>query len=46
LLDCSQTNLEACIPVTGIITAIHDRDNSDCKFLMPATSTQSGPIVY
>lgn len=31
--------------IAGIITATHDRDNSDCKFFIPATSTQSGPIV-
>jgi hypothetical protein len=29
----------------GTIIAAQDRDNNDCKFFIPATSTQSGPIV-
>jgi len=34
------------VPVAGMMTVAQDKDNSDCRFLMPATSTQSGPIVY
>jgi hypothetical protein len=28
------------------MTAAHDKDNKDCRSLMPAISTQSRPIVY
>ena len=33
------------LPAAGITIAAQERDKSDCKFLIPATSTQSGPIV-
>lgn len=34
------------IPIAGTITDAHERDSNDCRFLSPATSTQSGPMVY
>ena len=34
------------VPIARIITAAQDKDNSNYRFLMPATLTQSGPIVY
>lgn len=33
------------VPIDGMIIVVQDKDNRDCKFLIPATSTQSGPIV-
>lgn len=33
------------LPVVGMMMVAHDRDSSDCRFLMPATSTHNGPMV-
>lgn len=43
---CAREESFVHVPVAGMMTAAQDKDNSDCRFLMPATSTQSGPIVY